>query len=161
MADNRPLYEYIGDPITIIAPLTITTAAHVASDNAAGVPILGADGVLFIETLGATDSTSVQQIQIQYASNGLASDAVTSNAGMTCTDAIFAVMPAAASGLTSMVNVNVSAKGLTSAAGKFYATIVAAEGGAVIGGLIGIPYGGTRLYPATNAVTVVDADSVA
>ena len=161
MADNRPLYEYIGDPITVIAPLTVTTAAFVASDCAAGVPILGADGVLFIETLGATDSTSVQQIQIQYSSTGLASDAVTSNAGMTCTDAVFAVWPAAAAGLTSMVNVNVRAKGMADAAGKFYASIAAAEGGAVIAGLIGIPYGGTRLYPATNAVTVVDADSVA
>jgi hypothetical protein len=158
---RRPLYEYIGDPITVIAPLTITTAAHVASDNAAGVPILGADGILFIETLGATDSTSVQQIQIQYSSTGNASDAATSNAGMTCTDAVFTVMPAASSGFTQLLHVDVKAKGMSDAAGKFYATIAAAEGGAVIGGLIGIPYGGTRLYPATNAATVInDATAV-
>ena len=160
MADQRPLYEYIGDPITMYAQV-VTTATIVASDNIAGVPILGADGVLFIESLGATDSTAVHQVQLQYSSTGLASDAVTSNATMTCTDAIFTVHPAASAGLTELLNVDVSAKGLSSAAGKFYLTIVATEGVGVIASVVGIPYGGTRLYPATNAATVINADSVA
>ena len=157
MADNKPLYEYIGDPITMYAQV-VTTATIVASDNIAGVPCLGADGILFIESLGATDSSALHQVQLQYSSTGLASDAVTSNAGMTCTDAIFTVHPAAEGGQTSLLNVNLSAKGLDSV-GKFYCTIVASEGAGVIASVIGIPYGGTRLYPATNAITVINDET--
>ena len=160
MSYNNPLYQYIGDPITMYCQV-VTTATIVASDNLAGVPILGADGILFIESLGATDNTALHQVQLQYSSTGNASDAVTSNAGMTCTDAIFTVMPAASGGLTELLDVNISAKGLSDAAGKFYCTIVAAEGAGVIASVVGIPYGGTRLYPATNAATVItDATAV-
>ena len=157
MSHNRPLHAYIGDPICVIRPGTNSSDGVAASDNASGVPILGYDGVLFIEILGATDANDVSQIQIQYSSTGNASDAVTSNAGMTCTDAVFTIHPHASVGLVSMVDFSISAKGMTDAAGKLYATMAAAETGAAGHCLIGIPYGGTRIYPATNAVAVVSA----
>ena len=162
MADNRPLYEYIGDPIAMLGS-SLSSAAWLASDMIAGVPALGADGILFIQvTAGtATDTTAVHQIQIQYSSTGLASDAATSNATMTCTDAIFAAAgPVDSLGDLKMVDLRISAKaGMEASAGKFYATIAAAEtaAGAQVF-LVGIPYGGTRLYPATNANTAVLAD---
>jgi hypothetical protein len=160
MAKNQPLYEYIGDPIAVIAPSTHSSDGVSASDNAAGVPIIGMDGVLFIELLGATDATDVSQIQIQYSSTGNASDAASSAAGWTCTDAIFTIHPHASSPLLSMLDFRISAKsGLADGAGKLYATMAAAETGAAIHSLIGIPYGGTRLLPATNAVTVVHAQA--
>ena len=158
MSQNKPLHKFIGDPILVISPSTQSSDGIAASDNAAGVPIAGYDGVLFIEILGATDATDASQIQIQYSSTGSASDAVTSNAGMTCTDAVFTTHPAAAAGLLSMVDFNINAKGMADSAGKLYASAAAAETGAAVTCVLGIPYGGTRLYPATNAVTVVEAD---
>jgi len=160
MAKMKPLYEYIGDPICVLAPSTHATDGVLASDNLAGVPILGMDGVLFIELLGATDATDVSQIQIQYSSTGLASDAASSAAAWTCTDAIFTIHPSAATGLLSMLDFRISAKtGISDGAGKLYATMAAAETGDAIHSLIGIPYGGSRLLPATNAVTVVHAQA--
>lgn len=162
MADNRPLYEYIGDPIGMFLS-SLSSAAWLASDTIAGVPILGADGVLFLCITGgaATDTTAVHAPQIQYSSTGNASDAVTSNATMTCTDAIFtAAGPVASLGDVKMVDVRVGAKaGMSDAAGKLFASMAAAEtaAGCEIC-IVGIPYGGTRLYPATNANTAVLAD---
>ena len=158
MADLKPLYEFIGDPVLMLGGTTHASAAIAASDNLAGVPILGADGVLFIEFWGATDTSAAHQLQIQYSSTGNASDAVTSNAGMTCTDAVGSTNPQASVGV-KLIDLSVSAKGMADAAGKFYVSMGAAETGAVNFGLIGIPYGGSRLYPATNANTVIRAES--
>ena len=161
MADMKPLFEYIGDPIMCIAPGTNSSDGNLASDLN-GVPILGMDGVLFIELLGATDATDVSQCQIVYSSTGAGSDAASSAAAWTCTDAIFTIHPHAASGLVSMVDFRISAKsGLSDGAGKLFATTVAAETGAAGSCVVGIPYGGTRLLPATNAVTAINADSIA
>jgi len=158
MANNYPLFEYIGDPIMCIAPGTNSSDGALASDNN-GVPILGMDGVLFIEICGATDANDVSQVQIQYSSTGNGSDAASSAAAWTCTDAIFAIHPHAASGLVSMVDFSVRAKGMADGAGKLFATTAAAETGAAGYCVVGIPYGGTRLLPATNAVTAINADS--
>lgn len=157
---NMPLYEYLGTAVTVISPSTQSSDGIAASDNAAGVPILGYDGVLFVEILGATDATDVSQMQIQYSSTGNASDAASSAAAWTCTDAIFTVHPHAAAGLLSMVDFSIRAKsGLSDGVGKLFASVAAAETGAAVTGLLAFPYGGTRLLPATNAVTVVYAQS--
>lgn len=162
MSQNKPLHKFIGDPIGCLCS-SLSSAAWLASDTIAGVPILGADGVLFIEITGgtATDTTAVHAPQIQYSSTGNASDAATSNATMTCTDAIFtAAGPVGSLGDIKMVDVIVSSKtGMTDAAGKLYVSVPAAETAAGCQvAIIGIPYGGTRTYPATNANTPVVAD---
>ena len=160
MAKMKPLFEYIGDPIVVLAPATNSSDGVAASDNAAGVPVIGMSGVLFIELLGATDATDVSQMQIQYSSTGNASDAASSAAGWTCTDAIFAIHPHADAGLLSMLDFRIDAKsGIADGAGKLYVSMAAAETGQGLHSLIGIPYGGSRLLPATNAVTVVHAQS--
>ncbi len=159
MADNRPLFEYIGDPVCCLNFSSLSSDAINATDTLAGVPILGATGVLFLEILGTSDAIDVKQWQIQYSSTGNASDAVTSNAGMTCTDAIFAVHATYDAGQVAFLDFNVKAKGLDAAAGKLYVSAAAEETGDMLMTIIGIPYGGTRLYPATNAVTAVHADA--
>lgn len=158
---RRPLYEYIGDPILVLNATTNSSDGTSASDNSAGVPVGEASGCLMINVAVATDANDVAQWQIQYSSTGNASDAATSNAGWTCTDAIFATGPAATAGAVhSIVDVNLDSKaGFDAAAGKLFVTAAAAETGAATSLIIGIPYGGTRLYPATNAVTVVHADA--
>lgn len=159
MANMKPLYEWIGTAVCVIKPSTQSSDGVPTTDNIAGVPILGYDGVLFIELLGATDATDVSQIQIQYSSTGNASDAVTSNSGMTCTDAIFGIHPSAAAGKISLLDFSISAKGMSDAGGKLFAVIAADETGAAGTTLLALPYGGTRLLPATNAVSVVHAES--
>jgi len=159
MADNKPLYEYIGDPNVLIGPIALSTSAIVADSTTVGVPVSGYDGVLFLEILAATDTSDVHQFQIQYSSTGNASDAVTSNATMTCTDAIWGVHPAAEPNQISILDFSIKDKDIDG--GALFVSAAAAENtsGAVIGCIIGIPYGGTTIYPATNAITAVHAQS--
>ena len=141
--------KFHGDPSSLV-----DTHSH-----SAGVPIGGASGVLLLNICHATDANDVIQYQVQYSSTGTASDAATSNSGMSCTDAIFATGPAAAVGLHSIIDFNFDSKtGFDDAAGKLYVSAAEAESGDAKHSIVGIPYGGTRLYPATNAVTVVHAD---
>jgi len=158
MPSKRPLHKFIGDGILIITPSTQSSDGVATTDNLAGVPIAGVDGVLFVLSYGATDANAVFTIQIQYASNGTASDAATSNAGMTCTDALYTTTIHATASQIHFLDFDVAAKGLPDRAGKLYATVAAAETGASNFSLMGIPYGGTRLYPATNANTVIVAN---
>lgn len=159
MPSNRPLYKYIGDPITVITFSTHSSDGIAASDNTAGVPIGGYAGVLFLECVGAASSDNAGSvIQIQYSSTGNASDAATSNASMSCTDAVFAALSTDIANTVRMLDFSIDAKGLPDAGGKLFATVAAGETGAAVFGLIGIPYGGNRIWPATNAATVVVAD---
>jgi len=157
MSKNRPLYSWLGDPVVVIGPADISTAGIAASDNAAGVAIAGAAGVEFLLVVGVSDSDNAMQVQLQYSSTGNASDAVTSNAGMTCTDAIFAQLTTDHGNSVHILDFSVDAKGLQDSAGRIFATIAAAENGASIFGLIGRPYGGHIELPTTNAITVVEA----
>jgi hypothetical protein len=159
---NQPLHQYIGDPLMLVNASTISTAAaFAASDNLTMIPIAGASGVLFIDFCVATDVNDVLHYQIQYSSAGDTTSGATSNAAWTCTDAIFTIHPAATAGTVhSIVDVNLDSKaGFDDAAGKLYISAAAAESGDAKHIIVGVPYGGTRSYPATNAVTVVHADS--
>ena len=161
MADNRPLYKYVGDPVVLIRPSTLSSdGTGTTVTGAAGIGIAGYDGILFQLILGATDANYAASVQLQYSSTGAGSDAATSNAGMTCTDAIYTATDLGASAdQVYLLDFSIAAKGLSDRAGKIFANIAAAETGATQATLIGIPYGGTRLYPATNAQTVVVADA--
>lgn len=158
MSKNRPLYGYIGDGVLVLSGSSYGSAGTAASDNAGGVPVAGADGVLFALLYGATDANAAFTVQLQYSSTGNASDAVTSNAGMTCTDAIYTTSIHVTANQCHLLDYSVSAKGMADAAGKLYASIAAAETGDAKIALVGFPYGGTRIYPATNANAVIVAD---
>jgi hypothetical protein len=137
----------------------MSTGAIVADSTTTGVVIGGYSGVLFIEILAATDADDVHQYQVQYSSTGNASDAVTSNAGMSCTDAIFPIHPGATAGEVRLLDFDIGSHGLADRAGALFVSAAAAEGNAESHVcIIGIPYGGTRMYPATNAITVVNAN---
>jgi hypothetical protein len=159
MSKNRPLYKWLGDPVCVLGPADHSTDGIVASNNAAGVPIAGAAGVEFLMLVGVSDSDNAMQVQIQYSSTGNGSDAVTSNAGMTCTDAVFAQLTSDHGSSVHILDFDVSAKGLSDADGKLFVSIAAAENGASIFGIIGRPYGGHIELPATNAITVVEANA--
>jgi hypothetical protein len=113
--------------------------------------------VLFILAYGATDANAAHTIQIQYSSTGAASDAATSNAGMSCTDAVFTTAIHVSGGIT-MMEFDLNAKGLSDRAGKLYPLIAAAETGNARSALIAIPYGGHMHLPSTNANTVIIAN---
>lgn len=155
----KPLHAFLGDPVLLIAPADVSTDGISASDNVGGVPIIGASGVEFLQIVGVSDSNMAMQIQIQYSSTGNASDAVTSNAGMTCTDAVFVAMSTDSGSAIFILDFDLAAKGLSDGVGKLFASVAAAENGASVFSLIGRPYGGTQRWPATNAQTVVRASA--
>jgi hypothetical protein len=155
---HSPLYQFVGDPVVMFGPSTLSSDGTAAS-NLTGVPIKGADGILFLEIAGATDSAAVFQVQLQYSTSSAGSDAATSNALWTCTDAVFTIHPRAEADTVTVLDFRIGAKAISDASGHMHMTIAAAETGAVPITVIGIPYGGTRLYPATNAVAAVLADS--
>lgn len=156
MSQNRPLYRYIGDPVRILGPSTLSSDGT-GSTTIGSVGIGGYDGVLFCLLYGATDANAAFTIQLQYSSTGATSDNATSNAGMTCTDAIFTTSIHVTANQVHLLDFDVAAKGMADVGGVIGATIAAAETGAAAVSLIAIPYGGTRLYPATNAQTVIVA----
>lgn len=159
MPKMQPLYKWIGDPIAMLAGSTLSSdgTALTSDDDGKGIPTKGADGALLLLGYGATDADAAFSIQIQYSSTGYATDAATSNAGMTCTDAVFTTAIHVSGGVTLM-EFDLSAKGLSDRAGKLFAIIAAAETGVASPQLIGIPYGGHMHLPATNANTVLIAD---
>ena len=159
---RSPLYQFIGDPIVLFGPSTAASDGSLTASNASitGIPVRGYDGVLFLEIAGATDVNAAHQWQIQYSTSSAGSDAATSNAAWTCTDAVFTAHPRAAAGSVLLLDFNLKGKGITDTqTGHLFITLAAAETGGVVSTIVGIPYGGSREYPATNALTVVYADS--
>lgn len=157
MADNRPLHEYIGDPVVVIPFATHSSDGTEASDGTNGVPLIGASGVEFQLITGVTGTGLVQVVTVEYSSTGISTDVVTSNAGMTCSDAAFAALSSDDPDKVFILDFDVSAKGLDG--GKLFVAVGAGIIGTSIYGVVGRPYGGTRLYPATNAQTVVTANA--
>ena len=159
----QDLVSRLGDPLLLRTLSTMATDTSDSSSNAlwlTEVPVLGYDGVLFIEICGATDATDLHQIQICYTSLSTGtegSDAASSAAGWTCSDALMTVGPRAAVGNINMLDFRFGQKEMSG--GFLHGSIVGtAETGAATAALIAIPYGGTRLIPATNAITAVIAD---
>jgi hypothetical protein len=155
---RSPLYEYIGDPI-VICSTNPATDGLAASDCAAGVQNMAYEGILFLHIVGGGDSDWAGTIQFQYSSTGSASDAVTSNATMTCTDMVGSTVNNTDSGgNVKIIDVSIHEKaGVGDYAGKWFVSMAAAETGSVVQTVVGIPYGGTVIYPATNAEAAVYA----
>ena len=157
MADNRPLYEYIGDPIVALTFADHSSDGTEASDATNAVPIAGASGVEFQLVVGVAGDTLAQTVVVEYSSSGAATDVVTSNATMTCSDASFAALTSDDPDKVFILDFDVNAKGMD--AGNLYVAVGAGTSGTSIFGVLARPYGGTRLYPATNANTVVYANA--
>jgi len=158
MATHVELHDYVGQVITLIAADASTSDGLAASDNDNGVPILGYSNVLFILGVGDLVTGATLTPQIQYASTGTASDAVTSNATMSCTDAVFAAVDSDGDNEVYLLDFNILAHGLSDAAGKLYVSFPAGDdtskGEATV---IAIPYGGTHHSPVSQENTVVSA----
>ena len=154
----KPLYQYLGDPVVMYIS-TLSSAGVAASDNIQGVTNGAYGGILFLQIDSGGDSDFAGSIQFQYSSTGSASDAVTSNATFTATDMVGSSNnDTTSSGNIKMIDLDIENKpGVGDAAGAWFVSMAAAETGGKYFAFIGIPYGGTRLLPATNAEPAVDA----
>jgi hypothetical protein len=165
MADMRPLYKFIGDPIVIVAPSATSTDGINASDCAAGVPVEGAAGVMLLMATGTWTSNSAHTVTAVYSSTGLASNAASSAAGWTMSDAAYSAFDTDGVGDTDtlpsnacfIMDIDLSKKGITDENGKIFIDIAAGETGGMISSVIGIPYFGNKMLPCTNAQTVIEA----
>jgi hypothetical protein len=154
----QDLSAYIGDPVCLCPSSTVLDSDGLASTNFINsIPLAGWDGVLFLEICSTTDATDLHQFQIVLSTSIAASDAATSNATWTCSDALFTAGPHAAVGDIHMLDFRIGQKEMDT--GFLHLKLpVATETGAATAMVIGIPYGGTRFYPSTNAFTIVVAD---
>jgi hypothetical protein len=163
----QDLVGQIGDPIAIRALATaFTTDVETSTDTIwlSSVPVLGYDGVLFIEICSATDSTDLHQIQIIYSSSSTdktalseSSNAASSAAGWTCSDALMTAGPRVDVGDINMLDFRFGQKEMSG--GYLFAQLIPGiEAGAAAGALIAIPYGGTGRDPVTKSITPVIAD---
>lgn len=150
------LHDYIGEVIQVVEADAYDSDNIAASDNDAGVPIQGFEAVLFILSAGDVGAGASAIVQLQYSSTGNASDAVTSNAGMSCTDAVFATVDTDSPNEVFLLDFRIDQKGISDADGKLYAAVTMVKD--VDLALVAIPYGGTRRWPSTNENTVVVAD---
>ena len=155
---RSPLYKYIGDPIVLICS-TLSSDGTAASDNIQGIQNKSFEGILFLNIDSGGDSDFAATIQYQYSSTGNASDAATSNATMTCTDMTGSSNnDTTSTGNVKMLDVSLKEKpGVGDYAGKWFVSAAAAETGGKRLCVVGIPYGGTNLFPATNAEPAVNA----
>lgn len=158
MAQYVKLHEYVGQIISVIAADASTSDGIAASDNDNGVGIQGYNNVLFILSVGDIVTGATATVQIQYSSTGSASDAATSNTGMSCTDAVFTAVDSDGDNETYLLDFDVVAHGLSDAAGKLYATLAAGDDTSKVElALIAIPYNGTVSLPVSQENTVVEA----
>lgn len=155
----NPIFLYTEDILCLLGQSKASDGAKVASDNIAGVPIAGTHGVLFLAGYGPVTDNETSTFQIQYASNGTASDAATSNAGMTCTDAVLLCCSTAVTATGSSNGgwvggyFNISAKGFPDRGGKLYATRTASENPTA---LLAIPFPATSRLPSSNLSDVTN-----
>jgi len=155
----------LSDHIGRIVMCTLTTASSTpvtADTTGTVVPIQGMESVLFLTTLvtvpttdgGASDGSVY--VRIQYSSTGEASDAVTSNAGFSCTDCIVTISSATTAGSILPLEINLSRKNLQESAG----VLVVETGGDSVSvvRVIAIPNPGTSRMPITQTVATVVGD---
>ena len=153
--------DYIGTPIFVHASTNATGSdALAASDNIAGVSVGGIQSILFLVSHAAVigEGGAGAQVQFQYSSTGNDSDAATSNATMSCTDAIITFTTAvnAAAGIYT-VEVDCRAKEWADRGGKLYAAVRNDSTSNLI--VQAVPLGGTGSFPL-YAVTVLADDGL-
>ena len=152
------LHQKIGDPINMIEPQIFGTDLA-STDPIAGVPVSGADGVLFLLAVGDM-TTDAMTVAIAYSSTGAASDAGVSSAVWAATDCTFGSIDSDGEDELYMMDIRTGDKGANDVAGKFFGVLDDTGGGGGAVCLIGIPYN-LKHYPATNANTVVKPISTA
>lgn len=150
------LSEHIGN--IIYCTLSTVSSDGSLSSNATGVNIQGMKSILFIsQTVVAATSDGTTTMQIQYSSaSSSGSDAVTSNAGMSCTDALVTFTTAQAVGAIVTLEVDVERKNFPDGAGYLFPSI-AADSVARLQ-VIAIPVPATRTLPIAQTIATVVAD---
>lgn len=150
------LTDWIGEAIMVIEPDAYDSdvASIAASDNDAGVPIYGVEGVMFILAVGDLSTGDTLDVAVHYSSTGNASDAASSATGWTMSDAVFTQVDTDSPNEIWLLNVDINSKGIADAAGKLYAAATVTTD--VDFCVIAIPYGMNRL-PCTNENTIVNA----
>ena len=89
---NSPITRFLGDPVLLIHS-SLSTGVNPASNNLAGIPVAGWEGVLFIQIAPMTSDAGAggdhSKMDIVYSATSNASDAVTSNTFFSNTDVCF------------------------------------------------------------------------
>ena len=153
------LHQQIGDPINMIEPQIFATDIA-STDPIAGVPVSGADGIMFLLAVGDM-TTDAMTVAIAYSSTGSASDAGVSSAVWAATDCTFGSIDSDGEDELYIMDINLGHKGVSDDIdGKFFGVLDDTGGGGGAVCLIGIPYN-LKYYPATNANTVVTPTSTA
>lgn len=149
----------------VMSHVSSASSAGSGSSNATGIPIKGMESVLFICTMivaGSSDGSTTSDntavwMQVQYASNSSSgSDAATSNATVTCTDAIVKFTTEAAGTIKTLEFV-VGAKAIDSQTGYIFPSI----GGDSVSTMrvIAVPYPRTAVLPIAQSTAIVVADA--
>ena len=148
---SNPLYEEMGLAVNLVAPSTLDTDAGLTGSDNSTFRIEGYRGALIIVSAGGLAGS--QNVNIQYASSGAASDLAEIT---TATDAVFTALD---TDWTSpeVMWLDFGIAGLSDAAGIIgvnVANVDSDSGGRV--SVIAIPWGGDQRLPIsqTNSVLV-------
>ena len=117
---NYYMYEKIGDPVNMIIPAEYGTDS--AASNSVGVPIHGADGILFMLAPGDL-TTDTLTVAIEYSSTGTSSDGGADTDVWAASDATFVALTSDGEAKVHMLDMKIGLKGMTDEAGKFFASI--------------------------------------
>ena len=142
----------------------LTSDKGVASDWLAGVPVQGYSSILFIVTLLVGTSSDGNEagaatVQFQYSSTGSASDAATSNAGMSCTDAIISFDTDSAVNTVATLEFDLGTPnhaGILDSAGKIFGTFDVDSVAKLE--ILAIPRLGTATAPIAQTLAAVVAN---
>lgn len=158
------LTDQIGTIVNCIYRTASSAAA--ATSNATGIGIKGMSSIVFLcevlvaATSDGDTSDGAVKIQIQYDSDGSSasgSDAATSNATMSCTDAVYVFSTANAAGDIIVIEVDLEAKGFESATGFLFPSL---NGDSVsIMHVCAIPVPGTNQLPYSQTKAAVVASA--
>jgi len=152
--------DYIGAPVLLFGPCNtdMSSAALASSDLLTGVSIKGMDNILFLIAHGAVVGEGGDySFQVQYSSTGSASDAASSAAAWTCTDAIltFTTAVCGAAGVYTIL-FDVSAKGLSDAAGRLFGIWTGSSAARQDIEILAIPFPATATLPLDTADVTAD-----
>ncbi len=147
---SNPLYEEMGLAVNLVAPSTLDTDAGLTGSDNSTFRIEGYRGALIIVSAGGLAGS--QNVNIQYASSGAASDLAEIT---TATDAVFTALD---TDWTSpeVMWLDFGIAGLSDAAGIIgvnVANVDSDSGGRV--SVIAIPWGGDQRLPISQTNTVL------
>ncbi len=152
------IYQYMGDPVSIINPLSYATAG-VACSNEDGLALLGVDQVLCILAYDTIEEGVTLTVSLYYSCDAEGSNANATSTIWHSTDAVFVAITTASTDNCAVLRLNCRSKNLPISGENGY--LFAATGTLAAASqelsLVAIPFYANKTLPCTNAITIVDA----